>query len=554
MSNQKHVEELIQLFTDDYYEKLFYFCLKKVSNTNEAEDLTADIALNIIYELRKGTTPNNFSAWVWKIAKNKYSLWADNKHKKINSFSGDDINDLEISDPYDLNDDLILQEDIKLLRRELAFISSEYRNVIVAYYIEYRKINDIAASLNLPIGTVKAKLFRSRNILKEGINMAREFGTLSYKPENIGFVMNGMSGREGEPWSLIRRKLYKNILIAAYRTPSTADELAVEIGLALPYMEDELEHLTCNELLRKKGKKYETNVFIVSAKAQENVYAHLKTITPALTEKIIALIENQVKGFEENGCQWHEGYQLYDDMKWAILMQKVDEISHGVLADINKGTNCSEKLNVGKWGHTKRPNGGEWDLLGLEEYNGEKPDFVGQHGCVESPEKMNLEYIDFGQFKFKYKEIQHKTPVHLTHEQVLALVAAAKQNTDTTPQRVLDELTGYGYLEKTDSSYKPTFRVTFKEKIGKMTAEQSERHDRIYKEAYNIAMEHYKFCRELIYREIPDFFKNDQYQADHACANIFSMRGAVLEGALEKGYISYADNDERKMLGAYLII
>ena len=241
-------------------------------------------------------------------------------------------------------------------------------------------------------------------------------------------------------------------------------------------------------------------------------------------------------------------------MKWAILMQKVDEISRGVLSDISKGNNCSEKPNVGKWGHTKRPNGGEWDLLGLEEYIGEQPGFVGQHGCVESPEKMNLEYFDFWQFKFKYKGIEHKTPVHLTHEQGLALVAVAKQSTDTTPQRVLDELTGYGYLEKTDSGYKPTFRVTFKEKIGKMTAEQAERHDRIYWEAYNIALEHYKCCRELIYREIPDFFKDDQYQVDHACANIFSMRGAVLEGALEQGYISYADNDERKMLGAYLII
>jgi len=67
-------------------------------------------------------------------------------------------------------------------------------------------------------------------------------------------------------------------------------------------------------------------------------------------------------------------------------------------------------------------------------------------------------------------------------------------------------------------------------------------------------MEHYKFCRELIHREIPDFFKDDLYQIDHACANIYDMRGAVLERALEKGYISYADNDEQKVLGAYLII
>ena len=269
MSNQQQTDQLIQLFTEEYHEKLFYFCLKKAGNATEAEDLTAEIAVDIIRGLRNGTTPGNFPAWVWKIARNKYSQWADKKHRRTNTFYGSDVSGLEIPDTHSPSPDdgLILQEDLHLLRRELAFISAEYRNVVVAYYIENRKIADIAASLNLPVGTVKAKLFRSRNILKEGMNMAREFGSLSYKPENIGFVMSGMSGKQGEPWSLISRKLYKNILIAAYRTPSTADELAVEIGLALPYMEDELEHLTYNELLRKKGKKYETNVFIVSAKA-----------------------------------------------------------------------------------------------------------------------------------------------------------------------------------------------------------------------------------------------------------------------------------------------
>ena len=550
-------ENLIRHFADDYFEKLYYFCLKKTSSENEAEDLTQEIAVAVIHELRKGIAPNNFPAWVWQITRNKYARWADRKNKRSSTLSGGGIDGavLEIADmETGVDDDLLLQEDYNLLRRELAFISSEYRKVLVPFYIEYRRINDIAAALNLPAGTVKAKLSRARNILKEGMNMAREFGTLSYKPENIGFVMNGMGGKQGEPWSMLNRKLYKNILIAAYRTPSTAEELALEIGLALPYMEDELEHLVFNELLRKKGKKYETNIFIVSAKAQESVCAHLKSITPALTDKIIALIENQVKGFEENGYQWHEGYQPYEDMKWAILMQKIDEISFGVLMDTDKNEKGTNNPNPGKWGHTKRPNDGEWDLLGFEEYNGEKQHGVGLHGCVESPEKMNLEYIDFGQFKFKYKGIEFKTPVCLTHEQGLALVAAAKKDTGATPQRVLDELTGYGYLENTDSGYKPTFRVTFKEKIGKMTAEQSERHDRIYWEAYNIAMEHYKFCRELIYREIPDFFKDNQYQIYHACANLFSMRGAVLEGALEKGYISYDDNDERKMLGAYLII
>jgi hypothetical protein len=367
------------------------------------------------------------------------------------------------------------------------------------------------------------------------------------------FIMNGKSGKNGEPWSVISKKLNKNLLLAAYRTPSTAEELAIEIGMALPYLEDELDALVQGEFFRKNGKKYETNFFIVSANAQEKVYTHLRAIQPSITEKIIALIENQAKNLEENGYEWHEGHQPYEDMKWAMLMFKIDEVSYGVLRDINEQRSAPAKSNLGNYGHTKRPNGGEWDLLGMEEYTGERPGFVGQHGAgVGLPENEKL--IDFAQFKFKYKGIEHKTPVNLTHEQAKALVAAAQKNTQGIQQRILDELVGYGYLKKTDGNYAPTFRVTFKNKIGGMNAEQSAQHERLYYEAYNIALEHYNFCREVIYGEIPEFFKDDQYQIDHACANIFSMRGAVLEGALESGYISYADNDERKMLGAYLMI
>lgn len=71
--------KLISDFTENYMGKLFYFCLKKTSNHVEAEDLTQDIALQIFSALTKGTIPINFSAWVWQIARNRYSVWAKQK-------------------------------------------------------------------------------------------------------------------------------------------------------------------------------------------------------------------------------------------------------------------------------------------------------------------------------------------------------------------------------------------------------------------------------------------------------------------------------------------
>lgn len=63
-------------FAENYMEKLFYFCLKKTGSSTEAEDLTQDIALHILTALNRGTIPESFSAWVWQIARNRYSVWA----------------------------------------------------------------------------------------------------------------------------------------------------------------------------------------------------------------------------------------------------------------------------------------------------------------------------------------------------------------------------------------------------------------------------------------------------------------------------------------------
>ena len=217
-------DQLINEFTENYIEKLFYFCLKKTGNNVEAEDLTQDIALQIITALNRGAIPTSFSAWVWQIARNRYSVWATVKHNRNESVTGSDIGDYEVEDESkNILDEIIHTEQLALLRRELAFIKSDYRNIVVAYYIESKSVRDIASSLSLSISTVQQRLHRARIILKEGMDMAREFGKLSYNPENITFVMNGMVGKSGEPWNYISRLLCKNILLAAYRNPSTAE-------------------------------------------------------------------------------------------------------------------------------------------------------------------------------------------------------------------------------------------------------------------------------------------------------------------------------------------
>jgi hypothetical protein len=341
-------------------------------------------------------------------------------------------------------------------------------------------------------------------------------------------------------------------MLAAYRTPATAEELAMEVGVALPYMEEELSTLVDATLMKKNGNKYETNIFIVSAEAQEKICAHVRGIAPKLTKAIVDTMEYSIEWSNQNAPNWHEGYQSYEDMKWALLMIEADNVSFDTLKPFNK--NAKDVPNIGPWGHTIRPNGGEWDLLGMEIHHGDEPKHVGLSGCVSCPNEKDLPEIMFRQFRFKYCGIENRTPSVLTYADGQAMVAVAEGKSADIDKSILNRLESYGYIKKTDDGYIPAIMVMRKNKSSKMPKEIREQFEALRHKATEIATRHYLFCREQIYKEIPDFLKEDVYQIDHACANIFAMRGAVLEEAIKQGYLLFDKDDDKQMLGAYLVI
>ena len=367
MKTKSFYEKLISEFTEHYMEKLFYFCLKKTDNSHEAEDLASDISLCIINELRKGVIPMNFSAWVWQIARNRYSAWADAKHKRSESVSGADIADFEIEDAQCAPEEQMIQkETISTLRRELAFISVDYREIIVAYYIEDRKTKDIASALSIPEGTVKTKLFRARNILKEGMNMAREFGIKSYKPENVYFTASGDMSNS-DPHSACQRKIPKNILLEASNNPSTLEELSIELGIAMPYMEEEVSLLEKMTLLKKLDQgKYITNFFIADKETQLSVYMAMRHLSKKRSEMLDTIVSETISDVRARGIVKND--MTDGELKWWLIIHAVDYFSRQKIG----------AANIGK--PPKRENGEGWGFVGYEECTLPEKVFMGYDG------------------------------------------------------------------------------------------------------------------------------------------------------------------------------
>ncbi|MBQ5601193.1 MAG: sigma-70 family RNA polymerase sigma factor [Clostridia bacterium] len=350
--NSEMSNRLISEFTENYMEKLFYFCLKKTGSHTEAEDLTQDISLQIITALNKGTIPTSFSAWVWQIARNRYSLWAKEKHNRNESVSASDIGDYEIeNESENILDEMILAEQTALLRRELAFIKSDYRNIVVAYYIENKSVRDIALSLSLPINTVKSRLLRARQILKEGMDMAREFGKRSYNPENITFAASGPQP-SGLPWAAVQRKIPKNILLQASNNPSTLEELSIELGIALPYLEEEVKILHDATLLEKQDDKYITNFFILDKDCRIDVYNAIRKTAKERSALIREFIEDRLSDIRALGIA---GDHINDNaIRWWLIPDLIDYL-------IENSVKAQDIYDP-----PKRANGETWGFVGYE--------------------------------------------------------------------------------------------------------------------------------------------------------------------------------------------
>lgn len=84
---------LIEIYVNEYLGKIFYYCLKKTGKENDAAELASNINFEVIKALQKGIVPDQFSQWVWTVAKNQWSKWA--KKQYFSNLEQVDIQDYE---------------------------------------------------------------------------------------------------------------------------------------------------------------------------------------------------------------------------------------------------------------------------------------------------------------------------------------------------------------------------------------------------------------------------------------------------------------------------
>lgn len=155
-----------------YKEAIFNMMLKMVHNREDADDLTLEAFGKAFSKLATYTPRYAFSTWLFKIAINNCIDFI--RKKKLNMLSIDDPIESEGGQDFSSNlrsanldpeQKYIREQKLMLMRSFLRQLNPKYRLMIELRFFEELSYDEIAKELDIPLGTVKAQLYRAKELL-----------------------------------------------------------------------------------------------------------------------------------------------------------------------------------------------------------------------------------------------------------------------------------------------------------------------------------------------------------------------------------------------------
>ncbi|NCD69819.1 RNA polymerase sigma factor [Mucilaginibacter agri] len=170
--DQKAYASLMQRYKDSIY----FMALKMVNNKEDAMDLTVETFAKAFDKLDKYQPDFAFSTWLFRVATNNCIDFI--RKKKLNTMSlhgmvdddGDERPMQIAADELNPEEFSIKKQQTQELKALVDSLPPRYRNLITLRYFDELSYEEISTQLSLPLGTVKAQLFRAKYLLGNIIN------------------------------------------------------------------------------------------------------------------------------------------------------------------------------------------------------------------------------------------------------------------------------------------------------------------------------------------------------------------------------------------------
>ncbi len=166
--DQKTFGKLMNL----YERSVYYMLLKMTHNNAEAQDLTLKTFEKAFRKLSSYEPEFSFSTWLFRIATNNCIDFIRRKKKvtfNLDLYDGDDvlIESVNRLSSHELNpeEQMIKEERINMIHQIVGKLKPLYKKLVDLYYFKEMGCEEISDKLHMPLGTVKAQLFRARKLM-----------------------------------------------------------------------------------------------------------------------------------------------------------------------------------------------------------------------------------------------------------------------------------------------------------------------------------------------------------------------------------------------------
>ncbi|AUC82385.1 RNA polymerase sigma factor [Lacinutrix sp. Bg11-31] len=165
-NNQKAFNFLL----DEYWDYVYGFQLKRVTNEHDAEDITIQTFSKAFDKIDKFDEKYAFKTWLITISKNiQIDLQRREKssiYSKIIDHEDDKVYRV-MDDSPSPEDKLITEQNLAKLLRDIKKLKPHYQEVINLRYFQELSYTEISKELNEPMNNVKVKLLRAKKLLTE---------------------------------------------------------------------------------------------------------------------------------------------------------------------------------------------------------------------------------------------------------------------------------------------------------------------------------------------------------------------------------------------------
>lgn len=163
-SAQNRSESAFKDLYDLWHADLRRFCVSRVGGTDGVDDILADTWLAIARGLGRLDDPARFPSWAFRIVEHRCVDWIRSRvqSRRRDAAAAEEADRLAPAPAGDVDP----REDVLRIREAVARLPEEQRQLVHLYYHAERSVSEIAEVLDVPIGTVKSRLFSLREALK----------------------------------------------------------------------------------------------------------------------------------------------------------------------------------------------------------------------------------------------------------------------------------------------------------------------------------------------------------------------------------------------------